>query len=197
MIGTRIQARRTKSPYPASALKSAGCGLAVCLALMLPFDVQATDEEAAWRISGTSSTVRYTAHGTAVHGHQFGFVKVVRQCNVDLLWLSWSSINPEVKKLIGSKMTFLIDVDGTKSEMAVKLATAFTLTRSTTIAVFTNFHVGPEFFELLGRSEKIEITIGGPRDAKELFDVPVDIFALAGFEAARRQAKKACEADRV
>ena len=191
VIGTTMRTSQTKSPYPASAFKSITCGLVVCLAAMLPLHVRASDEEAAWRISNISGLVRYTAHGTVVHGHKFGFVKMAGRCNVDLLWLTWSSFNPEVMKLVGSEVTFLIDVDGTTFKIGVNLDSTSTLIPFTTIALFTNFVAGPDFIELLSLGEKIGITISGP--ARELFDLPHDEFSLAGFAVARQKAKKACD----
>ena len=154
-------------------------------------DKASLSEDAAWQVSTNSGHVRYSTHGTTVRGHQFGFVKLARRCDDDILWLSWSSDDPQVKRLIKSKVKLLIDVDGISFRIGVDLTTASSLIPLTTVVLFTNFLAGPTFVDLLNRGKKIGITISEP--ASQLFDLPHDEFSLAGFAVARQQAKKTCE----
>lgn len=150
-------------------------------------------EDAAWQVSTNSGHVRYSTHGTIVYGHKFGFVKLARRCDDDILWLSWSSDDPRVKRLVKSKVKLLIDVDGISFRIGVDLTTASSLIPLTTVVLFTNFLVGPTFVDLLNQGKKIGITISGPPSASQLFDIRSDEFTLAGFAVARQQAKKTCE----
>ena len=191
MIRTRLRAGRTKSPYPASAIRSIRCALVICLAIMVPFDVHASGDQPSWQISKISGLVRYIVHGTTVYGHQFGFVKNTGRCNVDILWLTWYSDDPEVMKLVGSEITFFIDVDGTTSKITADLVNTSTRIPFLTVVLFTNFTADLDFLSLLNRGREISITISG--DARNFFDVPSDHFSIMGFETARREARKACQ----
>ena len=163
----------------------------ICLTIIFPFDVHASGDQPSWQISKVSGLVRYIVHGTAVYGHQFGFLKDTGQCNVDILWLSWSSDDPAVIKLVGSEITFLVDVDGTTSKIVADLVNTSTLIPFTTVVLFTNFTADPEFLSVLNRGKEVSITISG--DSRNFFDVPSDRFSLMGFETARREATKACQ----
>lgn len=184
-----------KSRYLASLLRLISCGLVFCLALILPSKVQASDDESAWRISNTSGLVRYISHGTTVHGHKFGFLKQSGRCQSDILWLSWSSTVPQVEQLVGSEVTFLIDVDGTAFEIGVDMRFISALTPMNTmfVALFTNFIAGSKFIDLLSHGTSIKIKIVGPPEASKLFDIPSDNFSLIGFAKARQQAEAICE----
>ena len=182
-----------KSRYLASVLGPISCGLVICLMLiLLPFQVRAAgDDEGAWEITSTSQVVRYATHGTM--GTRFGFVKQAKQCNFDNLWLSWSFTNPHIRKLVGSEVTFLIDVDGTAFEIGVDLRRTYDPARYSHVALFTKFIAGSKFIDLLTNGNSIKIEMVGPREASELFDFPFDHFSLMGFAKARQQAEEICE----
>jgi hypothetical protein len=155
--------------------------------------ISSTDEQDTWQINKFENFVRYVTHGTVVHGHQFGFVMQPRKCEVNELWLTWSSYNSEAAKLVGSDVMLLIDVDDTEFKIRTNLETAqeFFPGSGMIIALFEGFIVVPEFIDLLSESKKIGITISGP--GSQFFDLPHDEFSLAGFTVARQQAKKSCE----
>ncbi len=155
--------------------------------------VSASDAQDTWQIKKFKNLVRYITHGTMVHGHRFGFVMQSGQCEVDELWLSWSTHEPQVVKLIGSEVVLLTVVDGKKFKIRANIETAQKYFPGSlmTIAHFGSFTAGPEFIDLLNQGKKIEISISG--SASKFFDLPNDEFSLTGFTRARQQAKVICE----
>ena len=79
-------------------------------------------------------------------------------------------------------MSFKIEAD---------LIAAQNLVPRLTVVAFGNFVASEALLDLFGGGEKVAITIAGP--AARVFDIASDEFALAGFAAARRQAKAKCE----
>ena len=151
-------------------------------------------DEEPWQISETSGMVKYTAHGTTVHGHQFGLVKTDGHCDVDILWMQFSSADSAIKDLVGTEVMFTVDVDGQQFDVGVNMVMANQFTPLTTVAVFSNFFVGPQFIDLLNQSQRVQVTIIGPEAVASSFDIRTDEFDIAGFESARAQAKIKCMA---
>lgn len=192
-----MNTRKTRSSCLVVASKFIRSGLLVFFAIMLASRVLASDEQDAWQIKKYTKHIIYTTHGTMVHGHQFGFAMQRRQCEAEELWLSWSSDNPDVVKLVGTEVMLLIDVDGAKFKIRINLefAQEFFPGSRMIIASFEGIDTVPEFIDLLSQSKKIGITISGP--GSQFFDLPHDEFYLAGFAVARHQAKKTCEERRA
>lgn len=179
--------------YPASLLKRMVFGFVFYLGMTLASHVLAAGDDTTWRIiSTTSGLVRYTTHGTVVYGHEFGFVKKPKRCEVDELWLSLSTTDVRIKQLIGSEVAFLIDVDGIEFKIRANLwhAGKYHPLSGLIIAYFGNYIADPEYIELFKIGKNIEIRIIG--SAKKFFDLPFDEFSLVGFAAARREALNSC-----
>ena len=144
-----------------------------------------------WEVTGTD-LIRYSTHGEMVHGHQFGFVKLPGRCDVDILWLSWSSYNPAALSAKGANAIFAADVDGTKFKMEVRAKIAKTPWSILTIVAFSDFVAGPGLIELLKSGSKITLTIDGPESVNKLFDIKSDVFSLKGFGPSRHRAAQFC-----
>ncbi len=145
-----------------------------------------------WKITGTD-LVRYSTHGQIVHGHKFGFVKPPGRCDTDVLWLSWSSYNPEALSANGADAFFAADVDGTQFKIGVRARKAGKLTPILFVVAFSDFIAGPKLIELLKSSTEIKLTIDGPDSIAKLFDIKSDVFSLDGFEPSRQRATQFCK----
>ena len=121
-----------------------GAAFLIVQSTFWPFAAGAQD----WEVIGTG-LIRYTTHGQVVHGHQFGFVKPPRQCDADVLWLSWSSHHPEAPTIRGADAVFAADVDGTKFKMGVRARIAEKPWSILTVVAFSDYFAGPKLIELL------------------------------------------------
>lgn len=146
-----------------------------------------------WHVSSQNGIVRYIANGTTVHGHQFGFIKKAKNCNQDLLWISWSTHEKGVDRFKGSYATLQLSVGDTKFQIEVALLTVYEVNRLLTLVAFTNFVAGEKLISLLETGDNIQVTIISPNELVSKFDIVTDTFSLKGFSAVRSKAKKFCE----
>jgi hypothetical protein len=146
-----------------------------------------------WSVSTQDGIIRYIANGSSVHGHQFGFIKKAKNCDQDLLWISWSTYKKGVERFKGTSAIFQLSVGNAKVQIEVPLLTVYEVNPLLTLAAFTNFAAGEKLIALLGNGVKIQVTIIAPNDLVGKFDIVTDIFSLDGFSAARSKAKDLCE----
>jgi len=95
------------------------------LALAFPHNGEASEgilKYNDWSASSSENTAEYLVNGNTVHGHEFGFLKMAGNCNTDILWVSWSTAEKEVKSLKGIDATIQLRVGATKFQIEVPLA---------------------------------------------------------------------------
>ena len=146
-----------------------------------------------WKVSETSNVIKFTTSGYNKSGHDFGFAKKVGQCDVDLLWLTWSSDDPDLHQLKGSEVQFTMNVDGTAFRIDTNILGTIELTSRWSFAVFSNYVATSDMVELLKRGRKLKIVIVSPSGAIKRFDIPSDTFSLYGYTASRARAQELCE----
>ena len=146
-----------------------------------------------WKISETSNVIKFTTSGSNEAGHDFGFGKKVGQCDVDLLWLTWSSGDPELHQLKGAEIRFAMNVDGRAFQIDTDLLATVELTPRLSFAVFSNFVATSNMVKLLKRGRAINISIISPTGAVKRFDFSSDTFSLFGYTASRSRAQELCE----
>jgi hypothetical protein len=146
-----------------------------------------------WSVSNSDESVRYTTFGKTVWGHQFGFIRLAGKCNMDILWVSWSTAEKEVKSLKGIDATIQLRVGATKFQIEVPLAYVGKFNSALSIPIFTNFAAGDAMISLLETGQQIDIKFISPKRLVGKFDVLSDSFSLNGFTAARLKAREICE----
>lgn len=146
-----------------------------------------------WTVDPEGHVVQYTSHGHTVYGHQFGFVKMAKHCDDDILWVSWSTYKKGLKAYEGTQTSFRFQIGKTSFELPLPLLSTFNYTPDLTVASFTNFVVNDRFIALLERHTRIQLTIVGPKKLLKKFDIQKDSFGLAGLRQARARAKAMCE----
>ena len=144
--------------------------------------------------------VKYVAHGYAVDGHQFGFIKKSGDCDNNILWISVSTHGydlQDLKDLEGTNATIQIKIDETQFKAKVDLLAVSSVTSSLSMIAFTNFLAGEKFIAHLKRGKKAEITVLAPEKLLNKLDIKTDAFSLEGFTASRLKAQEFCESQAV
>ena len=170
----------------------------VRLALVLVFSpsLSGADSETkleAWGNTDLPGIHRFTAHGSVVWGHQFGFVKRPGSCDTEIIWMSWSSVVP-VDDLVGIEATVKLEVGDTVVPIPVDLLTQAPLTATgrMKVMVFSNFVAGPMLIALLAAGEQVQVTFEGPGELLDRLDVRSDRFTLNGYSESRGIAEETC-----
>lgn len=137
--------------------------------------------------------LRTITHGTAVWGHEFGILKPKNNCDVDILWLTFSTYEKNVEDLKGKNLTFNVAVDNEKFTLDLDVVNIFKMTPIMSVALFTNFQMNENFIKLLKKSNNIEFTIFKPENLAKKFDMPSDTFSLNGFVANYTKLQESCK----
>jgi len=146
-----------------------------------------------WSVSTKDNIARYITNGNAVHGHQFGFVKVAGGCRSDFLWISLSSHEKGMEDLEGRDAAIQMRVGDEQFQVEVPLVSVAELTPGINIALFTNFVAGDALISLLETGQQIAVAIVSPEGLASKFDLPAETFSLNGFTAARLKARELCD----
>ena len=149
-----------------------------------------------WEIISYDSRFIYSAHGEAVYGHKFGFVKTAGHCQSDILYINWSTPEGAVKEFEGVDATINFNVDGERFQLKVPLLSTFEyLPNVLTLVTFSNYQAGGRMIDLLKHGRSIEVAINSPVELRQLMDVRSDSFSLEGFADARGEALRSCISD--
>ncbi|MCP5058569.1 MAG: hypothetical protein GY937_17845 [bacterium] len=172
--------------------------LAAVLLLLLPVGIRGASDEPAsteWLNDDWDGMHRFISQGTIVKGHKFGFIKQQGSCDVDNLWLSWSTTQ-QVSDLEAVEARIQLTVATTSIQVPVELVGSAPLTPTTTVVAFSNFAAGEELVKLLSNGGEVVVKLAGPEELVSRFEVLEDRFALGGFAASREAAEAACQRDR-
>lgn len=154
-------------------------------------DTNETDHP--WTISTTNEVVRFSTNGHVVDGHQFGFVKRKRACDDDILWMTWSTMDGNVKSLQGTDAQLRLTVGNVRVPLNVELLATYQPFNLTTLLAFTNFLAGPKLVELLGSGQQAEVEVIGPQELVSHLDIRQDTFSLVGYSQSRAEAQRSCQ----
>ena len=80
-----------------------------------------------WSVDRHGQFIRYTTHGSVVHGHEFGFLLRSGDCR-EVLWLSWSTSDDGIHDLSGERARFELELDGTVGVLSAPLSLVNELT---------------------------------------------------------------------
>lgn len=83
--------------------------------------------DGSWTVKEQLGRIFYYTHGMAVYGHEFGFYKDPKAPEMDMLWLTFSSINEKVKDFEGQEVTVMLVIDGVSSILKLNLPTTMTM----------------------------------------------------------------------
>jgi hypothetical protein len=150
-----------------------------------------------WEVDRYNNIVRYSTHGSIVHGHRFGWIKKAGNCDTDILatTISTKKINKErLYDFKGESIDLRINFPQAKEEdpaiINTDLIGVFDFA-TLKIAFFGNFIQGQMFDSLMAYFNTIKIEVTNPH--KIYFDIPSDEFSLNGYVAAKLKAKELCE----
>lgn len=136
--------------------------------------------------------VRYITHGTAVWGHEFGFMSPTADCLHENFWLTWSTYEKGLDAYVGQDVTFELKVDGEPYYVAVPLLRADPFIGKMTLAMFTNYSVTPQLKRALLAGNRVEVKIVAPEAVVAKFDIPFEEFSLSGMTANATKALDVC-----
>ena len=152
-----------------------------------------------------SKYIKYSTHGTAVWGHEFGFLKTIGDCKADNIYVSWSStknIN-QLKRMESKKVLFDLGPDDNfEFQFAIpNLAVThligsneyFEIPNPLNVMLFTNYFPKYTFMPTLEAGRKISVNVSNQDPHHGNFDIPDDQFSLEGYIAARQYAMELCE----
>ena len=150
-----------------------------------------------WEVDRYNNIVRYSTHGSIVHGHRFGWIKKAGNCDTDILatTISTKKINKErLYDFKGESIDLRINFPQAKEEdpaiINTDLIGVFDFA-TLKIAFFGNFIQGQMFDSLMAYFNTIKIEVTNPH--KIYFDIPSDEFSLNGYVAAKLKTKELCE----
>ena len=147
--------------------------------------------------------IKYSTHGSAVWGHEFGFFKQTGHCDEDNLLVSWSStvqLN-QLKQMEDQKVLFDLQPDKQFFQFAIPnlivnplLGSEYLeISNPLNVMLFTNYTPQVTFKPNLEIARKISIKVNNKDPHHENFDIPYDEFSLEGYIAARQFAIEHCE----
>jgi hypothetical protein len=151
-----------------------------------------------------SKYIKYSTHGTAVWGHEFGFLKTIGDCKADNLYVGWSStknIN-QLKRMQSKKVLFdLKPDDNFEFNFAIPNLLVdhlwgmkdLELPTPLNVMLFTNYYPKYTFIPTLEAGRKISVNVSNEDPHLGNFDIPDDQFSLEGYIAARQYAMELCE----
>ncbi len=165
----------------------------IVLTCLVPFLQANAGEEENWMVIRDGSIVRYVAKGTAVVGHQFGFIKKTNKCERDILWVSLSTRDMSTKKedVVGDA-TLRITVGSVSFDIEVDVVTLFRQSDILKLVPFTNFLAGEKFLRLLENNAEVTVTVVSPKKLVKLLDIKSEVFDLHGFKDVREEAHMVC-----
>ena len=150
-----------------------------------------------WEVDTYNNIVRYSTHGSIVHGHRFGWIKKAGNCDTDILATTISTKKINKERLYGFKgesINLRINFPQAEGEdpaiINTDLIGVFDFA-TLKIAFFGNFIQGQMFDSLMAYFNTIKIEVTNPH--KIYFDIPSDEFSLNGYVAAKLKAKELCE----
>ena len=150
-----------------------------------------------WEVDRYNNIVRYSTHGSIVHGHRFGWIKKAGNCDTDILATTISTKKNNKERLYdfkGESIDLRINFPQAEGEDSAIINTdligVFDFA-TLKIAFFGNFIQGQMFDSLMAYFNTIKIEVTNPH--KIYFDIPSDEFSLNGYVAAKLKAKELCE----
>jgi hypothetical protein len=150
-----------------------------------------------WEVDRYNNIVRYSTHGSIVHGHRFGWIKKAGNCDTDILatTISTKKINKErLYDFKGESIDLRINFPQAEGEdpaiINTDLIGVFDFA-TLKIAFFGNFIQGQMFDSLMAYFNTIKVEVTNPH--KIYFDIPSDEYSLNGYVAAKLKAKELCE----
>ena len=170
-------------------------GVAVLLLIKTSVNVLAQEGELGdenWTVAERIERYFYFTHGTAVWGHEFGFIKDPNNCSIDTFWLTFSSSEEKVHDFIGKDVVISLNVDGKDFKIKTPMLSADTI-GFTHIMLFTNVQAENQLINALTKARQVTVTIIEPRELEAFLDIKQDEFSLEGLVASRKQALSICE----
>ncbi len=168
------------------------------LSTLLLFATASTAQEEStlpdnWRISKVGDAIKYTTHGTTVYGHELGFIKRKGSCDLDNLWISWSTTIDGVEALKGITSGFNIVTGDQSGRVALELVLARKAFINSSVLYFTNMIAGEILLREISREGVVKISVISPGELVEMLDIREDKFDVSGFVEVRGEVERMCE----
>ena len=151
-----------------------------------------------WEVSKLDDLIMYRTNGNIVHGHSFGWIKRVGQCNYDNLYLTYSSVHEDkdiLEQLKNNKVPLKLvfpESDSSPIKMHPPIISVNNF-GSMKIITLSNIQQNNELNAYMEELHSVEIAITSPY--AKLFDIPKDSWSLDGYIAAKLRAKELCESE--
>lgn len=136
-----------------------------------------------WKYESFDDFFKVTTNGkVGASSHEFGIIRRKEQCNNNLLWLTFSTIN-DISSFRGENIKFKITIDNNTFYQELPILSVNKVTSSLNIVAFSNFVLNDYTLSLLKKGKKIEIEIDKTNRLYDKFDIKSEEFSLEGFVA--------------
>ncbi len=133
-------------------------------------------------------------NGNAVHGHNFGFVKDKgKKCDVNLLFISWSTYSSGIEKFEGENVKVFMDFDGEVTHTTLELVYTYNFADISTKAMFSNVVMPEEFLDIIRSSKHLVVAFSTKNDMTNTLDIQSDTFDIEGFADKFEEAQSNCK----
>lgn len=185
--------------YTSLALRFSTIGiLSLCFAAPAP----ATDQPAEvkelkfgnWTVESFSEHVSYSANGSEIHGNRFGFARIRGNCDQNLILMTKSSHNNDIKKFKDQTASFGFAFPDTREggEMPVEFIAHHNFTSDLVVIIFSNTVVTGEFLQQIGVNSRVLIKLEQPKELATMMDREIEEFKLNGYQEASKLSLKMC-----
>jgi len=140
-----------------------------------------------------NGTLKAITHGKIIWGHEFGIVKIPDECEQNLLWLTISTYEKDLKSLKGKKVEFEIKVDEKKYNLDLKIVYLSKFTTIMHIVLFEQVNLNSDFINILKKGKKLFLTIKESNEIAGKFDIKNEEFSLSGFVANYTKLEASCK----
>lgn len=151
-----------------------------------------------WEVSKLDDLIMYRTNGNIVHGHSFGWIKRVGQCNYDNLYLTYSSSHEDkdiLEQLRNNRIPLKLvfpGAEGAPLKIHPPIISVNDL-GSMKVITLSNIQKDKVLNAYLEKLHLMEVNITKPYDS--LFDIPNESWSLDGYIAAKLKAKDLCESE--
>jgi hypothetical protein len=147
-----------------------------------------------WKIESIDNLLKIITNGKlGAEGHEFGIVKLKEKCDIDYLYLTFSSMY-DLSPYIGQDITFKITIDDVELIQKLPILSSIKLMPTLNIVSFSNFVLNDYALSLFRKGRKIKVDILESNELYNKFDIKSEEFSLEGFIANYDRTSDICKA---
>lgn len=146
-----------------------------------------------WKIESIDNLFKLVTNGkVGATGHEFGIIKRKKQCNDNLLWLTFSTLR-DISPYIGQNVKFKISIDEHEIYLEQPILNVTKISSTLNIVSFSNFLFNDYAISMLKKGNKIKVDIIETNILYDKFDIKSEEFSLDGFVANYTKLVEQCD----